>query len=168
MLRDIGGLIRYYEMKVALASDTGMGGTSVEGRGIPASAPSESESTQCMKSPFNPWGYPPPWPLLPFSGCQPPLLQKRLPLHLLPQKPIVHDPWDLLATKGTRDGDGGDAKWTSMLDRMLKYQFHLTESTESYQVSQKHPDIQEPLWAKETTKPPLSEDDIKIFCQTST
>ncbi|KAF8521686.1 hypothetical protein JB92DRAFT_2890185 [Gautieria morchelliformis] len=157
---DIGGLIEDFEMKVAVASCTGMGRTSVEGGGTPASAPSESESTQCLKSPFDPSSYPSPWPLLPFSGC-PPLLQKRLPRHLLPHKLVVHDPWDLLAAEGA--GDESDAKWTSVPDRILKYQLHLTESTESYQSIQKYPDIQEVPCAKEVTKPRLSEDDIKIF-----
>ena len=41
---------------------------------------------------------PGPWPLVPFSG-QKPLLQKRIPIHLLPQKLVVHDPWGLLAIK---------------------------------------------------------------------
>ena len=41
---------------------------------------------------------PGPWPLVPFS-MEIPDLQKRIPVHLLPRKLVVHDPWDLLAFK---------------------------------------------------------------------
>ena len=45
---------------------------------------------------------PDPWPLVPFS-MEKPQLQKRIPIHLLPQKLVVHDPWDLLAVKNSSE-----------------------------------------------------------------
>ena len=43
---------------------------------------------------------PGPWPLVPFS-MEKPKLQKRIPIHLLPQKLVVHDPWGLLAVRNS-------------------------------------------------------------------
>ena len=53
-------------------------------------------SDRPLSSPFHPSHYPPPWPLIPFS-CPKTLLQKRIPLHLLPERLYVHDPYDLLS-----------------------------------------------------------------------
>jgi len=44
--------------------------------------------------------YPSPWPLVPFT-YQTPVLQKYIPLNLLPKTLVVHDPWNLLAVSGT-------------------------------------------------------------------
>ena len=51
-------------------------------------------------SPFHPSHYPEPWPFIPFSNPElSTLLQKRIPLHLLPQTLYVHDPYDLLSVR---------------------------------------------------------------------
>ena len=50
-----------------------------------------------VESPFHPSHYPSPWPLVPFEGpCSPFTLQRGMPIHLLPKKLHVHDPWSLL------------------------------------------------------------------------
>ncbi|KAG6379393.1 hypothetical protein JVT61DRAFT_11858 [Boletus reticuloceps] len=50
-----------------------------------------------VESPFHPSHYPYPWPLVPFEGtCSPFPLQRGIPIHLLPKKLYVHDPWKLV------------------------------------------------------------------------
>ena len=57
--------------------------------------------------PFHPDNYPSPWPFIPCSNDDPPpRLQQRIPLHLLPQKLHVHDPWNRLSiNEGDNDRD---------------------------------------------------------------
>ncbi|KAH7915961.1 hypothetical protein BJ138DRAFT_1140844 [Hygrophoropsis aurantiaca] len=56
----------------------------------------EGHKNGSKRSIFDLSNYPPPWPLLPnVAAC--PRLQARIPLHLLPRKLIVHDPWKLLS-----------------------------------------------------------------------
>ncbi|KAJ8087156.1 hypothetical protein PM082_005984 [Marasmius tenuissimus] len=58
------------------------------------------------KTPFHPSSYPDPWPIRPFAGLAP-RLETQIPLHLLPEKLVVHDPWNLLngTTKSWNDYD---------------------------------------------------------------
>ncbi|KAI0046801.1 hypothetical protein FA95DRAFT_1559755 [Auriscalpium vulgare] len=59
---------------------------------------------------FDHESYPSPWPLAPFACESTPLLQKRLPFHLLPKKLVVHDPDDTLSVdiqKGDSTDDHG-------------------------------------------------------------
>jgi hypothetical protein len=50
--------------------------------------------------PFHPDHYPSPYPFIPCSHADEiPVLQQRIPLHLLPQKLHVHDPWDKLTIR---------------------------------------------------------------------
>lgn len=49
-----------------------------------------------IDSPFHPDHYPSPYPFIPCSHNETPILQQRIPLHLLPQKLHVHDPWNKL------------------------------------------------------------------------
>ncbi|KAK7032438.1 hypothetical protein VNI00_012996 [Paramarasmius palmivorus] len=50
------------------------------------------------RTPFHPSSYPPSFPAPPFS-CPNPRLETTIPLHLLPQKLIVHDPHNVLHGK---------------------------------------------------------------------
>jgi hypothetical protein len=60
--------------------------------------PTASPSKYDLDSPFNPAHYPSPWPFIPCTNDdRPPILQQRIPLHLLPQKLHVHDPWNHLS-----------------------------------------------------------------------
>ncbi|KAK7030824.1 hypothetical protein VNI00_013932 [Paramarasmius palmivorus] len=52
-------------------------------------------------TPFHPSSYPPPYPIPPFS-CPVPNLEETVPLHLLPQKLIVHDPHSVLGATNPR------------------------------------------------------------------
>ncbi|KIK40554.1 hypothetical protein CY34DRAFT_87100 [Suillus luteus UH-Slu-Lm8-n1] len=57
-----------------------------------------------IDSPFHPDHYPSPYPFIPCSHTETPILQQRIPLHLLPQKLYVHDPWNKLTIdKGSSD-----------------------------------------------------------------
>ena len=69
---------------------------------------------------FNLDNYP---PLVPFSAPTH-NLQKRIPFHLLPQKLIVHDPWNLLFVHGS---DGRHMEWTAKTDIIRTYNLHLSE-----------------------------------------
>ena len=92
-------------------------------------APSEKMSV------FDLSNYPPPWPLVPFSA-KTPRLQKRIPFHLLPQKLIVHDPWNLLSVEergnscnSSECGDANDTTEFSLKDDIIRvYHLQLSES----------------------------------------
>ncbi|KAG1727069.1 uncharacterized protein EDB91DRAFT_1061351, partial [Suillus paluster] len=72
---DLGELIRCYDTRVALG----------------------------IFDDFNPADYPSPYPFIPCTH-ETPTLQQRIPLHLLPQKLHVHDPWNKLSIdKGDSD-----------------------------------------------------------------
>ncbi|KIJ61098.1 hypothetical protein HYDPIDRAFT_31609 [Hydnomerulius pinastri MD-312] len=78
-----------------------------------------------VSSPFHPSHYPPPWPFIPFANPQPPvLLQKRIPLHLLPQTLYVHDPYNLLPARQRKKED--DTPWLSKPDIVRKYTLSLS------------------------------------------
>ncbi|KAH7928357.1 hypothetical protein BV22DRAFT_1030839 [Leucogyrophana mollusca] len=88
------------------------------------SNPSTKSSTQSAKSIFDPSNYPAPWPLIPgASSC--PRLQTRLPLHLLPRKLIVHDPWNLLSVHYV-DNDF-HTPWNEKRDIIRTYSLHLSD-----------------------------------------
>ncbi|KAG0696082.1 hypothetical protein DFH29DRAFT_813439, partial [Suillus ampliporus] len=80
---DIGELIRCYDTRVALGIFNQF---SIESA---AASPKED-------SPFNLAHYPSPYPFIPCTH-ETPILQQRIPLHLLPQKLHVHDPWNKLS-----------------------------------------------------------------------
>jgi hypothetical protein len=50
-----------------------------------------------IDSPFHPDHYPSPHPFIPCTHNANPILQQRIPLHLLPKKLHVHDPWNKLS-----------------------------------------------------------------------
>ncbi|KAH7885038.1 hypothetical protein F5I97DRAFT_1881947 [Phlebopus sp. FC_14] len=76
-----------------------------------------------LSSPFHPSHYPSPWPFIPFANPQPPvLLQKRIPLHLLPQTLYVHDPYKLLCARPLKRDD---TPWLSKPDIIHEYQLSL-------------------------------------------
>ena len=67
-------------------------------------------------------GPPSPWPLVPFS-IPAIMLQKQIPYYLLPQKLIMHDPWNLLLINESNSGKcDKDMEWT------LKKKHHLNVS----------------------------------------
>jgi hypothetical protein len=67
----------------------------------------ESAASPSIDSPFHPVHYPSPWPFIPCTyDDPPPMLEQRIPLHLLPQKIHVHDPWNRLSIdEGDMDMD---------------------------------------------------------------
>ena len=76
---------------------------------------------------------PGPWPLVPFS-MEKPKLQKRIPIHLLPQKLVVHDPWGLLAVRNSCEtenppirADEFEKKWVDN-DVVRVYRLQLSEA----------------------------------------
>ncbi|KIM53988.1 hypothetical protein SCLCIDRAFT_1222410 [Scleroderma citrinum Foug A] len=75
-------------------------------------------SDRPLSSPFHPSHYPPPWPFIPFTTPQT-LLQKRIPLHLLPETLYVHDPYDLLSVPDSIR-QYSPLKTTSWLDKPPK------------------------------------------------
>jgi hypothetical protein len=83
-----------------------------------------------IKSPFHPSNYKSPWPLVPFSYA-PGMLHTRIPLHHLPKKLFVHDPFNLLAVDSkNRYGKAEDARkitniWRSP-DRIHEYKLKLS------------------------------------------
>jgi hypothetical protein len=80
-------------------------------------------------SPFNPAYYPPPWPFIPCANdTPPPTLQQRLPLHLLPQKLHVHDPWNCLSIHRA-DHNDRMTPWLSKVDIIQTYSLSLTEES---------------------------------------
>lgn len=84
------------------------------------------DASQSLISLFEMSNYPYPWPLVPFST--PAItLQKRIPYHLLPQKLVVHDPWNLLFVDETNIRKRGeDMEWTSKKDIVRTYCLQLS------------------------------------------
>ena len=82
-----------------------------------------------LESPFHPTHYPPPWPLAPFeSTCSPLPLQRAIPIHLLPQKLYVHDPWNLLNADSVDPDTRRKEKeetWSSKTDHIRTYTLSL-------------------------------------------
>jgi hypothetical protein len=122
---NIGGLIKDREVLIRKGTC-----------GKPLKRPDAEEPTRhavasedASRSPislFEMSNYPYPWPLVPFST--PAInLQKRIPYHLLPQKLVVHDPWNLLLVDecniGKRDKD---MEWTSKKDIIRTYRLQLS------------------------------------------
>ncbi|KAG1814717.1 uncharacterized protein BJ212DRAFT_348952 [Suillus subaureus] len=64
-----------------------------------------------IDSPFHPDHYLSPYPFIPCTHDEIPILQQRIPLHLLPQKLYVHDPWNKL-TVNKNDSDH-NTQWLS-------------------------------------------------------
>ena len=79
-------------------------------------------STELTGSCFNRTFYSPPWPLKPFS-VKAPILQKRIPYHLLPKTLVIHDPNNVLPAnlRSTREGSWSDN------DTIRRYTLKLTE-----------------------------------------
>ncbi|KAF9219164.1 hypothetical protein BS17DRAFT_789925 [Gyrodon lividus] len=80
-----------------------------------------------VTSPFHPSHYPPPWPLIPFKNPQPPVLQERIPLHLLPHTLRVHDPFNVLSVCGKK---ADDTPWLSKRDTIQNYVISLSPATQ--------------------------------------
>ncbi|KAF8552017.1 hypothetical protein OG21DRAFT_1466374 [Imleria badia] len=77
-----------------------------------------------VESPFHPSHYPSPWPLVPFESPYSPFaLRRGIPVHLLPKKLYVHDPWDLVRTETPPDGE--EKSWTSKTDHVRTYTLSL-------------------------------------------
>lgn len=84
---------------------------------------------------FNTSNYPSPWPLFPFSyptEC----LQTRIPLHKLPKKITVHDPWNLLAMYsrnryGSAKMEVDEANWNEKPDIVHTYNLQLSAAGEA-------------------------------------
>ncbi|KAG2130865.1 hypothetical protein DEU56DRAFT_740426 [Suillus clintonianus] len=91
---DIGELISCYDRRVALGIFNRFSSAKQQtGKPLPK-----------IDSPFHPVHYPSPYPFIPCTHDGPPILQQRVPLHLLPQKLHVHDPWNKLTVlKGDLD-----------------------------------------------------------------
>ncbi|TFK66234.1 hypothetical protein BDN72DRAFT_800219 [Pluteus cervinus] len=71
------------------------------GKPMPATDLVEMKDYYYFKeSPFDRKNYPAPWPVYPFSHPTH-ALQQKLDLHVLPQKLIVHDPWNVLDGSNT-------------------------------------------------------------------
>ena len=123
---DIGEIIKDLELRTHM----GLNGKSMK-RADVQDAPEHSTSAEKTKqSPltlFDPCNYPSPWPLVPFSALTH-NLQKRIPFHLLPQKLIVHDPWNLLSVDcsgaGVRRSEI-NADWTAK-DNIQTYNLKLS------------------------------------------
>jgi hypothetical protein len=73
--------------------------------------------------------FPAPWPLAPFS-YEAPKIEQRVPLHMLPERLIVHDPGDLLSDPHRRyRGSKRTHDWTSVeKDKTYVYRLSLTPS----------------------------------------
>ncbi|KAF7311586.1 hypothetical protein MKEN_01061300 [Mycena kentingensis (nom. inval.)] len=81
---------------------------------IPLAPPSATAHVDI--SSIKPENYPGPWPLVPFSQAergQAVKLETLIPYSLLPQKLIVHDPWNLLQMQQIQDAD---TEWTGKPD----------------------------------------------------
>ncbi|KIM83279.1 hypothetical protein PILCRDRAFT_439061 [Piloderma croceum F 1598] len=121
---DIGEIIKDLE----LLTNMGLNRKSMK-RAEVQHAPQHSASAEKTKqSPttlFDPCNYPPPWPLVPFSALTH-NLQKRIPFHLLPQKLIVHDPWNLLSVPDVKEDSGNDTDWTAKDDIIWMYNLELS------------------------------------------
>jgi hypothetical protein len=122
---DIGELIKDRELSIR----KGTCGKPVERLDAEEPIQHAVASEDAIRSPislFEMSNYPCPWPLVPFST--PAItLQKRIPFHLLPQKLVVHDPWNLLFVDGRniikRDED---TEWTSKEDIIRTYHLQLS------------------------------------------
>lgn len=107
------------------------------------------DKDQGPKSLFDLSNYPAPWPLVPFTTKRVPKLQKKLSLHLLPQKLVVHDPWNLLfvnanvrglASESESDDDrrhkkerpDANVKWTDKKDVVRIYNLQLSDANQMY------------------------------------
>ncbi|KAJ6606480.1 hypothetical protein DFH09DRAFT_1353592 [Mycena vulgaris] len=93
---------------------------------LPASDP----DAHCNIASIQPENYPGPWPLVPFSLVEPalPKLETLIPYTLLPEKLIVHDPWNLLSMPAEIKGDV-DTDWAQMPDIVRTYELEpLTEA----------------------------------------
>ncbi|ESK84426.1 hypothetical protein Moror_6227 [Moniliophthora roreri MCA 2997] len=69
----------------------------------------DSDDVANHRTPFHPSSYPPPYPTPPFS-CSLPRLEETVPIHLLPQKLIVHDPNDVLCATNPRPSSSEQEK----------------------------------------------------------
>jgi hypothetical protein len=81
-----------------------------------------------VESPFHPSHYPSPWPLVPFETPYSPFaLQRGIPIHLLPKKLYVHDPWELVHADSDPDEshEGEKESWTSKTDHIRTYTLSL-------------------------------------------
>lgn len=81
-----------------------------------------------IKSPFHPSHYPSLWPLVPFESPYPPFaLQRGIPIHLLPKKLYVHDPWKLVDIDWVYPATCPlmDMSWTEKTDHIRTYTLSL-------------------------------------------
>ncbi|RDB22907.1 hypothetical protein Hypma_009825 [Hypsizygus marmoreus] len=95
-----------------------------------------SDKGKSRSSIFDPSNYSSPWPLIPFS-YETECLQTLIPLHHLPEKITVHDPWNLLAvTSWNRYGgamtDDKQADWTSTTDRTHIYKLQPSPAAKTH------------------------------------
>jgi hypothetical protein len=86
---------------------------------------------------FHPSNYPSPWPLVSFSYPTE-RLQTRIPLHQLPKKITVHDPWNLLAMdslncygRGYAQAKVDEANWLEKPDIVHTYSLQLSPAGEA-------------------------------------
>lgn len=95
-----------------------------------------------INSPFHPDHYPSPYPFIPFTH-ETPVLQQRIPLHLLPQKLYVHDPWDKLTVEDS-DSDH-ETQWPSKIanDGYILRTYSLSLSREGQEVASKARELAE-------------------------
>jgi hypothetical protein len=99
-----------------------------------------------IDSPFHPDHYPSPHPFIPCTHDGNPTLQQRIPLHLLPKKLHVHDPWNKLSID---EGDTDhETPWLSKVakqrDIVRTYSLSLApEGKEAALKSQKLDEMQE-------------------------
>jgi hypothetical protein len=120
---DIGEIIKDLELRTHM----GINGKSTK-RADMQHTPQHStfaEKTKQSTTLFDPCDYPAPWPLGPFSVPNH-NLQKRIPFHLLPQKLIVHDPWNLLSVQDIVEDSGDDTDWTAKDDIIRTYNLKLS------------------------------------------
>ncbi|RDB22951.1 hypothetical protein Hypma_009907 [Hypsizygus marmoreus] len=95
-----------------------------------------NDKGKSRSSVFDPSNYSSPWPLIPFS-YETECLQTLIPLHHLPKKITVHDPWNLLAvTSRNRYGRAmttdKQADWTSTPDRIHIYKLQPSPAARSH------------------------------------
>ena len=122
---DIGELIKDRELMIR----KGTCGKPVEQHDAEETIRRAIASEDTSRSPislFEMSNYPYPWPLVPFS--MPAItLQKRILFHLLPQKLVVHDPWNLLLVDERNIGkQDEDMEWTSKKDIIRMYPLQLS------------------------------------------
>ena len=87
-------------------------------------------SDRPLSSPFHPSHYSPPWPFIPFS-CPKTLLQKRIPLHLLPETLYIHDPYDLLSVSESTRRPETTIPWLEKPPKVHQYKLKLISSARS-------------------------------------